>query len=218
MKKSQLKNLIDKMVEDSIRRVLPSVMNEVLIKTITSSINEERVVPKNIPQNIKKKIVRPARQNARTDNRSLREILNSESAGSEFYEQFNQTEQSVNVEEDNFDDFVEHENPLAQRISSLPPQLQSLAEDVEIPEENMEMWEDEGYSSQFAAVPSDLAPVRNPKNDAAKIGIDFNRMKQVSNITSKKENIEDVRSNKLFEEQRIKRMREKLESQVVGGK
>lgn len=109
MKASDLKRTIDRMVAESIRRLLPEIMNEVLLRTIASSgiVNEAPA-----PQ----PVARPSRSR-RQPSTSLSDLLD-ESAGSEFYRK---------------DDYVARAEPapqLTQRLSELSPELRSLAEDT----------------------------------------------------------------------------------------
>lgn len=111
----KLKKLIDKMVAESIRQLLPEIMNEVLIKTIvnarvmTEAPKRASVPPPQAPK-------RPAKR----PSMSMVDLL-EEDAGAEFYRR----EEPVMQME-----IPEEIHPqIAQRITQLPPGLRELAED-----------------------------------------------------------------------------------------
>lgn len=228
----QLRKAIDKIVEDSIRRILPAVMNEVLLKTLANSnvqtVNEERVQKRTRPDDNRvpslrsktEKLKQKINSNkAAASGKSLREMLGVENAGADFYEaiQNNQSPASLIMQEEmgsqdlgeSWDD--EEQDQVASRINNLAPGLRHLAEGMELPDVG-EMW---GSESDSAVT---NGPTSASFQKAANIGIDFNRMKNVIKETSpqsKKVSHEDADNRARFEEQRIKRMREKLESKVV---
>ncbi len=196
-----LKDTIDRMVEDSIRRVLPGIMNEVLLKTIANSgvIREQAPARRAEPA----QVAAPKRQAPRRPS-SLEDILD-DSAGSEFY-----TDPRVAMAEATRDE--EPQAPraqgMAQRIQALPPALQHLAEGVNLDDDGGEMWGDEQDS-----VPSGGSGP--PLDQAARaVGLDFSRMMQVAKVTESKKapkmDAQDRAANAQFDQMRLKRMREQL--------
>lgn len=195
-----LKDTIDRMVEDSIRRVLPSIMNEVLLKTIAGAgVIQERgpvnkpaypYIPENAGKQVKVKNRRPS---------SLGDILD-ETAGSEFYSNPGAAMAEATREE------APSQRQMAQRVQALPPHLQQLAEDVNLDDDGGEMWGEDDHDS---ASPSDMGP---PLDRAAKaVGLDFSRMKQVAKVTESKKPAADDRAARVqFEQMRLKRDRERL--------
>lgn len=194
-----LKDTIDRMVEDSIRRVLPGIMNEILIKTIANSgvIREQATVRQAAPA----QAPAPKRQAPRRPS-SLEDILD-DSAGSEFY-----TDPNARMVEDEAPQAPRGQG-ITQRIQSLPPALQHLAEGVNLEDDGGEMWGDE----QDSVVPSGGSGP--PLDQAARaVGLDFSRMMQVAKVTESKKapkmDAEDRAANAQFEQMRLKRMREQL--------
>lgn len=186
----KLKETIDKMVEDSIRKILPQVMNEVLLKTIASAgVMTERRVEKPaypyVPDYGGKKVKATNRP------RSLDQILDP-GAGSDFYQ-------------------TEAESPapgrqvIAQRIQSLPPQLRGLAEGMDMDDDGGEMWEDDSIVPSAGSGPPLAAA-------AARAGLDFSKMKQAIRVGEAKKRIDgaDMAAKAQFEEARLKRLRENL--------
>lgn len=196
-----LKETIDKMVEDSIRRILPQVMNEILLKTIANSqvMHEARggVAPQTPAQ---------PRQVQRQQSRkpsSLSQLLD-ESAGADFYQDPREAMRQATYEEP-----PPAQKAIAQRIQTLPPALQGLAEGIELDDDGGEMWESE--LGDAAVVPT--AGMGPPVDKAAKaLGLDFSRMAKAINVTEKKKRVDpaDRAANAQFEETRLKRMREQL--------
>lgn len=112
MKASQLRATIDKMVAESIRRQLPDIMNEVLLRTLASSgvmSESRREAAPAVRQPRRQQSDRPAPQTRR----SLREQLFDETAGADFYGN------------------ARAEPALAQRYSELDPQLATMLEEVD---------------------------------------------------------------------------------------
>lgn len=220
---ANLKRAIDRMVEDAIRRILPGVMNEVLVATIARGtaglVSEERPQrPRKVPK--KRKPVREARQPQRRTApqpkkrrpADLSDLLTlDESAGAEFY----QDPRSIN--ESQVDDDVEEyddepaEAPIARRIEALPPELRGLAEGLDLDDDGGEMWGDGEHDSGMPSTPA-IGEIRNINEAAKHVGIDFSRMKSLIGKTSpvKRVDQEDARANAQFEAARLKRMREKL--------
>lgn len=181
------------MVEDAIRRVLPQVMNEVLIKVVAgSNVIQERAAS---PQ-------RPAPRAQPRRPSSLSHLLD-ETAGADFYED-PRAAMAQSIQEET----PPRGQDIAQRIQSLPPALQQLAEGT-MEDDGGEMWESDMGDS--VVVPS--AGNGPPLDRAAKaVGLDFSRMKQVANVTESKKRVDadDRRANAQFEAMRLKRMREQL--------
>lgn len=174
------------MVEQSIREILPQVMNEVLLRTIAGSgvLTESRPAP---PQPRPPKA--PARTMPRRTPSNLREMLD-DSAGAEFY--------SAATDEDLHEERFEerHDVPMRERIQALPPELQHLAEDIEL---------GDGDFLDESVDPRTLAPPLEQVGQ--RLGLDFTKMsKFVGPVTNKQPD----RSRAQFEEARIKRMREQL--------
>lgn len=192
----KLKKLIDRMVEDSIRRVLPAIMNEVLIKTIaTSGLIQER--KQSFSQPVQQQ--RPPQKQRKLS--SLNNLLD-ESVGADFYGS------QADEQEEYQEETVTRRPDLTQRIQSLPQELRGLAEDVNLDDDGGEMWGDNEHDSSM----SDLGgPSVNIEQAAKAVGLDFSRMKHAIKLTEKKNsNNADAAANRQFEEQRIKRQRERL--------
>lgn len=106
----KIQNVIDRMVAESIRRQLPQIMNEVLIKTIADSgVLSERRAPQ-------------AQRRAPVQERSmgsLRDLLD-DAAGSEFYRD---------------EPMARSEPALTQRLAQVPQHLREMLETVEVPDE-----------------------------------------------------------------------------------
>lgn len=216
----KLKRAIDRMVEDAIRRILPGVMNEVLVATIargTSSIvSEERPTrPRKLPK--KRKPVREARQPrrlapaAKKRRGDLSDLLSlDESAGAEFYQDPRALQESQGYDEEEADEEPD-EAPAARRIQALPPELRGLAEGLDLEDDGGEMWGEGEHDSGAHSAPQ-VGEIRNISEAAKHVGIDFGRMKSLIGKTSPAKRIdqEDVRANAQFEAARLKRMREKL--------
>ncbi len=208
---SDLRKTIDRMVEDAIRRILPGVMNEVLVATIArgtaSMVAEGRSKPARRPPKRRKAIkeqrkTRQATASPRRPRVDLGDLLD-ESVGAEFYEDPRATYQE-RPEQDSSSAAV------AARIQALPPELRGLAEDIALDDDGGEMWQPDEHDSG-AAQPS--APeIRNIQEAARVAGVDFSRMRAVIGATSPAKRVDpnDVRANAQFEQARIKRMRERL--------
>lgn len=194
-----LRDTIDRMVEDAIRRVLPGIMNEVLLKTIANSgVISERPTQQQQRQTPLKK--QPTQQQSSRRPTSLNQLLDPE-AGADFYADPRAAmNESAQVEERP----APRRSGMAQMIQGLPPELRSLAEDVNLDDDGGEMWDDGEHDSG-------VLPAGPPlERAAAAAGLDFSLMKKLSNITeTKKTKTADV-SNQQFEERRIKLMRERL--------
>lgn len=198
----KLKKAIDRMVEQSIREILPRVMNEVLLRTIASSgvIQESRPTgpahqPEVAPRSRKPQPPAPRRKPVS----NLRDLLD-ESAGAEMYSMGTSDDHDVQLRE-------EEPPPPADRrslVAQLPPELQAMAEDIDIDDDVLTEQAIEG-----GADPMDFHPANSIDNAGRRLGLDFRRMSQAVKLTEKKVPPKD-RSHAQFEEQRLKRMREKL--------
>ncbi len=112
MKASELKSLVDRMVGESIRRQLPEIMNEVLVRTIAGSgiLTESR-----------KQVLAPVPKRDLPKKRSLQGLLD-ESIGADPYgagEMWDEPEPPRQ----------QLGHSLTRRIKDLPPELQALAAD-----------------------------------------------------------------------------------------
>jgi hypothetical protein len=198
----KLKETIDRMVEESVRRILPQVMNEILVKTLANAnvIGETRSAPQRAQAP-----AQPQRKAAKGQRPSSLSQLLDESAGADFYKDPNEAMYRATQEE-------APPQPagqvIAQRIQNLPPALQGLAEGIDLDDDGGEMWESQ-YGDSFPT-----APMGPPiEKAAAAIGLDFSRMAKAINITEKKTAKvapADRAANAQFEQARLKRMREKL--------
>lgn len=196
----KLKEQIDRMVEDSIRRILPGVMNEILVKTIAGAgvIQES--------SRMTNEQVRAPVQAVRRQPRSttLANLLDPE-AGADFY----QDPRAAMTESIRDEVTPSPMQNMAARIQALPPQFQALAEGTLMDDDGGEMWDNDMGDSVVAS-----AGMGPPLERAAQMaGLDFSRMKKAINITEKKKpsaGAEDRAANAQFERQRIQRMREKL--------
>jgi hypothetical protein len=212
---NNLKETIDRMVAESIRRILPSIMNEVLLKTIAQSgvVAEDRPVRK-LRKGPKRR--RPMREQKAAPKRprkvDLSDILD-ESAGSEFYkdprEVFNPGARSL---DDDYEvDVEEDEEPQVEsRLQSLPPAIRGLAEGMQLDTDEGEMWGDDEHDS----APIVQGPeIRDIGRAAQVAGVDFSRIKNVINKVSppvQKIDRNDAKAKAQFEAARIQRMRESL--------
>lgn len=223
---ARLQRVIDRLVEDAIRRILPAVMNEVLLRTIADSgvLSEDRPPPRRIrrkpgPKKRPRQRLRedrPIRSKApvppaRSSRVELSELLD-ESAGSEFYEDPRPRRQGVEeyeVELDG-DDEEDRDAPTKRTQPLLNPMLQALAEDVRMPEDDGgQEWLPGEYD---ATGPGPVHEVKDVGRAAAALGIDFARMAGTIRQTSPvaRPDAEDVRAKAQFESQRLKRLRENL--------
>lgn len=219
MKPEALKRAIDRMVEDAIRRILPNVMNEVLLRTIASSgvVTERAPAPVRPAQG--RKSTRPPQRPVGKRKVELSELLDP-TAGADFYEDPRDAYRQSVVEEsfEQEEDAEEAPPPVAKRLSNLPPALQGLVEGMDLDDDGEgEMWGDESDSnplveSRDPGIVGDPTPIRDVGRAAKAVGIDFNRMKGVIAQTSAKPKVdrEDARAQAQFEQLRLKRMREQL--------
>lgn len=198
-----IRSTIDRMVEESIRRILPAVMNEVLVATVARGISESVPSPERSPRRKPPKKRRPVREQRRVSvprkaREELGDLLTGDStAGTEFYGTQTDGDESG-------------EDPIAKRIESLPPELRGLAEDIDMGDDGGEMWGDGEFDSSPGPVPGEI---RNISEAARTAGIDFSRMKAVIGATAppvSKVDGKDLAARAQFEEARLKRMRERL--------
>lgn len=206
---SDLRRTIDRMVEDAIRRILPGVMNEVLVTTIargTAPVVTEERPRRRVPKQGQKRApgreqrTAPKRQKASPKRRVDLTDLLDESVGAEFY----QDPRSLYADEPSPAD----QPPSRAKIKDLPPDLQELAEGIDLDDDNGEMWGDNEHDSGAAPVAPEIKNI----NEAAKVaGVDFSRMRAViGKTTAKKPAAEDLRAQTQFEQARLQRMRVKL--------
>lgn len=211
---AKLRETIDRMVEDAIRRILPSVMNEVLLKVVAGAgvVQEARRPQAPAPTRTRAPAPKPqARPQPRRRKPDLSHILD-ESAGADFYDMYAPRQPEPEpVYEDEPDEQapVPVREMLDRRIASLPPGLQEMAEGIDLDDDGGEMWGDDDVPTLVPrgddAGPLDLS--------ARRAGLDFSRMQQVLGVTERKasrENPEDARARAQFEERRLKLMREQL--------
>jgi len=217
LNKEQLRAVIDRLVEDSIRRILPGVMNEVLLRTIVDSgvLSESRSPVR--PPPAKRPPPKRSRPNGSPD---LSRFLD-DSTGADAYQDWERRvgqpiqlhEQATrSIQDHEYDDSEDSEDdplPIAQRLASLNPEIQQMAEGMVIHDHDAgEMWGDEHDAT---SVVPDLPPVRDIGVAARSVGIDFSRMASTIAATpSNKPTAEDVRAKAQFEERRLKMMRERL--------
>jgi hypothetical protein len=209
-----LRKTIDRMVEDAIRRILPAVMNEVLVATIARGtagiVSEERPKRRQPPKKrrgpVREQKARPTRTAPRR-RVDLGDILD-ESAGAEFYRD---PRALMADEPTELDDESPINEEVSSRIQSLPAELRGLAEQTAADDDGGEMWGDDEHDSSESIAPA--APEIRNINEAARVaGVDFSRMRAVIGKTSppKRADPEDVRARAQFEQARLKRMRERL--------
>lgn len=202
---SKLKETIDRMVEDAIRRILPSVMNEVLLRTIASSgaIQEQsRPGPVRVTRQAQPAPRPPAKRKAGRPDLSY---LLDETAGADFYERAVRPEPVQVVEEEPAAPLRER---ISQNIQTLPPELQEMAEGLELEDDGIgEMWGEESAVIPAGDNAGDLGQA------SRRVGVDFGRMQKMIQMTEQKKprvSAEDLRAKAQYEEGRLKRMRERL--------
>lgn len=262
---SALKATIDRMVEDSIRRILPEVMNEVLLRTLTQNTISEQRRP--APQQ-RRQAPAPQKQQMRRQQQlagvdrsmSLREALNPDEAGLDFYEQaealierrqpkrqappvparrqpiVEQYDENEMYGEDEIFDFSDappaplqrqqnvREQIVAQRISELPPAIQSLAEETFklVGDDEFEsddgMWGDNEFAPSLNEGSQARAPNLNIDRAAQVAGVDFNRARQLMQVTSAKhdKDPEDVIAENQWKQEQLRRKRAELDRQKIG--
>lgn len=214
MSRNALKETIDRMVEDSIRRILPTVMNEVLIKAIANSgaLTEGRPVRRK-PMKRRKPVreerapqaraqARPAPK-GRPTKRKLDELLDSirnDANGAEFYQDpralmteapepaYDEPDEEEYEEEDEAPPPSAPKRQAESRLQNLPPELRGLAEDMIVDgDDPEEMWgpgEHDSAPLMESVAATDPTPIRDVNRAAQAAGVDFSRMKNVIAATS----------------------------------
>lgn len=236
--RNRLSESIDRLVESAIRRILPTVMNEVLLQTIASAgvLSEERPRPVRRMKKPKRRVqrvvesrgvqptnVQQPRRPPPTQRRvDLTEMLD-DSAGSDAYEEYEARtapRRQAREPEPDVDDGYETEPhrgaiapPMAQRLAALDPALQAMAEGLAVSNDDGagEMWGDEHDSA--ATGPTAVSEIRDVAGAAKRAGMDFSVMKRLIEKTSpapRRIDVEDAKARAAFENQRLKRMRERL--------
>lgn len=238
MNKGQLNAVIERLVEAAIRRVLPNVMNEVLLQTIANAnlVTEERprVVrrkkgPKRRPppRMTEARQAPPRKQTPAPRRRiDLNEMLD-DSVGADAYEQYEarvapQSRRAPAPEVDDYEPEPMDEPTrepaqapvIAQRLAALDPALQAMAEGMNLSDhdDGGEMWE-EGEHDSAASAAAVVSEIRDVGAAAKAAGMDFSRMRSLIERTSAPKKVvdeDDLRAKVSFENQRLKRMREKL--------
>lgn len=223
MSAQKLQQTIDRLVESAIRRILPGVMNEVLLRTIADSgVLAERVArPSAAPRPAAPRgTVQPRRQptpqRPRTD---LTQLLD-ESAGADAYERWDRqspgrptpTEPEEAYGEIDADEGAADtpQAEMTQRLSGLDPAIRAMAEGIDLSDDgDGEMW-GEGEHDATSVVP-DLPPVRDLGEAARRVGIDFSRMADtIRAAPATKADPADMKARVQFEERRLKLLRERL--------
>lgn len=220
--------MIDRMVADSIRRVLPTVMNEVLLRTIADSgvLSEvrERPVrqirkkpgpkPKMKRRVVEQRVARPQKPIPQRKRQTDLNDLLDESAGAEFYED-PRARQTQALQEEYEVELEQHEEEEREARVPAPellnPALRALAEDIEIhDDDDGGMWQP-GEHDATSIVP-DLPPVKDVNRAAAAIGIDFSRMASTIKATSpvSKVDPQDAKNRAIFENRRLEANRLRL--------
>lgn len=211
-----LQRAIDRMVGDAIRRILPEVMNEVLIRTVANAgvLREAASIAPSKPQPKRQAVQQ--RKPARPRPGSLSELLDVE-AGTEFYQDPRQAmREHTTRDEPDQDEDEQHEDgpnrPPVSRIAHLSPELQALAEGMELDDDGGEMWDDSELSTPTVLARAD--EIRDPNVAAERVGVDFSRMAKVIKETSKKDvrkTAADVAAEAQFQQQVLERRRAQLE-------
>lgn len=226
--RTDLQAKIDFLVETAIRRILPKVMNEVLLRTLADSgvLAEDRPRPVRRKKAMKRRMQRPPEPRQVREERqprrplppkrsNLNEVLD-DSIGSDAYEQYEARapRRSQPEPEPDFDDH-EPEPParaVSQRLAALDPSLQAMAEGLVMPDDDGgEMWGD-GELDSTSIAPAAVSEVRDVMGAAKRVGMDFSKMRALIDKTSgtSKADAEDMKARASFEAQRLKRMRERL--------
>lgn len=227
----KLQQSIDRLVESAIRRILPSVMNEVLLQTIAGAgvLSETRTKPVRRMKKAKRRVQRESREPGREIRQAprkpapsrridLNEVLD-DSVGSDAYEEYEArttrpAPRQATQPESEFDE-REPEAPapaLTQRLAALDPSLQAMAEGLVMSEDDGgEMWGDEHDAT--ATGPIAASEIRDVAGAVKRAGMDFSVMKRLIEKTSpapRTIDAEDAKARASFENQRLKRMRERL--------
>lgn len=236
MSNSALKQMIDRMVEESIRRVLPSVMNEVLIRAAVSAraqtLDEDadeapaRRKTRRKRKPIAERKAKPQQKQQPKTRRAQKPDLSSyldEAVGADFYNDPRSAYMpDAEPVEESYDIDMDDDEPqprVDERLQHLPPELRSLAEGMTLDEDEGEMWgpdeHDSGMAESVAA--SDPNPIRDVSRAAQAVGVDFSRMKAVIGKTDPKkarQDADDARAKAQFEMNRIRMLQERLNKPV----
>jgi len=221
---TKLQAVIDRLVESAIRRILPKVMNEILVRTLVDSgVLAEAVArpvrrrkgPKRRPvRTVEARETRPVRGPRPPRRMDLNEFLD-DSVGADAYEQYeSRTPRPVASPPESDDRESDPPVPqpaVARRLASLDPSLQAMAEGLVIPDDDGgEMWGEEHDSIPTGA--GAISEVPDVVGAARRAGMDFSKMRQVIERTSapKASDSEDAKARAAFENLRLKRMRERL--------
>lgn len=209
------------MVADSIRRILPTVMNEILIKTIAGAgVVKESVTKSTGKRKYQKRsrplaeVATPVRQGPRKlpPKKKVLETLGKlldQSAGSEFYHQ-SQNEESEIEEEDIIDEDEQHVTT-QDRMANLAPHLRTLAEGMSVIDDDKQMWGADEHDSSSSTSQAEDGPPVDIDSGAKKLGMNFSKMQSIIGPTAKKKVASDDRAaHEQFEKRRLKLMREKL--------
>lgn len=218
--RERLRAVIDRMVEDAIRRILPGVMNEVLVATlarahvtpITESAPRRRNVKKKVPRKVREQVA-PSRARAPKAARgrpsSLDQLLD-ESVGADFYQDPRLVVHDAPVED--------HESTprLAARAAALPAELRELAEGIDLDDDGGEMWQPDEHDS--AGATAVISEIRDIGGAVASAGLDMARMKSLIGATSPRpvRDRDASQANVQFEQGRINRMRARLDGNRIG--
>lgn len=184
-----VKEMIDRMVEESIRRILPSVMNEVLIRTISESLAPPSTVQHSKPKKSKARNEQPKRSR-------MQELLEGhDSIGADFYEPSARHDYDHDDENE-----IDHEQTRLSTLQSLPPMLREMASDMSFDDEedhSFEQLPDGKVVQQLDIEHTMRSGLFDPSAIARRMG------------PSKQPKM--TAENQQFEELRLKRMRESLE-------
>ncbi len=208
---SKLRETIDRLVEDSIRRILPEVMNEVLLKAVAnmSTIQETHspvIQTKRVTSRTQQQPNRPAPSSSHLQ--SLLEDMGDGTAGADFYDGYGSNEEPEQEQERDEPPTL---RTIHEKVSSLPSHLQAMTDGIDLSDfdGSGESWDTDG--SHVSNPPMQVGPPL--EQSAARVGMDFARMRQLNEGISKKTpkvDAGDRQANAQFEMQRIKRNRERL--------
>ena len=218
MSKGNLKETIDRMVEDSIRRILPEVMNEVLLKMVArGGLVSERSVPVRetpVPQRQPAPAPRQPQRSAGQRPSSLRELLDP-TAGTDFYQDPREAMRQATVEEA----IPPRQGTMAQRIQNLPPMLREMAEETLEDDDGIgEMWGDNEFAPMTEAL-NPSAPNLNLDQASRVAGVDWSRARELmGHVEAPKiaKTAEDIQAEIQWKAQQVERERERLNNMKVG--
>jgi len=202
VKLSELRRQIDEMVLESIRKHLPEVMNEVLVRTVINSgaLTEGR------PQRQSRQPRKPKapKPQARQQPRMSLDSLLDESAGAEFYEQAgDQWGEEEHLPPQLRARQQQHapEPPpqIARNFASLPPMLQEMAED-----------------SMQDLIQEEASPGLDVSRGMGAMGLDMDRMRNAIKAVDRKAAEKRLATNGDYEARRIEMQRQRLEVKPRG--